>query len=29
MSIIKALGYMRIQATDVAAWREFGTKVLA
>lgn len=28
MSIIKALGYMRIQATDVAAWREFGTKVL-
>ena len=28
MSIIKALGYMRIEATDVAAWREFGTKVL-
>ena len=25
---IKALGYMRIEATDVAAWREFGLKVL-
>ena len=25
---LKALGYMRIEATDVAAWREFGTKVL-
>lgn len=25
---IKALGYMRIEATDVAAWRVFGTKVL-
>ena len=25
---IKALGYMRIEATDVAAWREFGCKVL-
>ncbi|RDI47202.1 iron-dependent extradiol dioxygenase HsaC [Nocardia mexicana] len=25
---IRALGYMRIAATDVAAWREYGTKVL-
>ena len=25
---IKSLGYMRIEATDVAAWREFGLKVL-
>jgi 3,4-dihydroxy-9,10-secoandrosta-1,3,5(10)-triene-9,17-dione 4,5-dioxygenase len=25
---IKALGYMRIEATDVAAWRQFGVKVL-
>ncbi len=25
---IKALGYMRIEATDVAAWRVLGTKVL-
>lgn len=25
---IKALGYMRIEATDVAAWREFALKVL-
>ena len=25
---LKALGYMRIEATDVAAWREFGLKVL-
>ncbi|WP_019931589.1 iron-dependent extradiol dioxygenase HsaC [Nocardia sp. BMG111209] len=25
---IKALGYLRIEATDVAAWREYGTKVL-
>lgn len=28
MTTIKALGYMRIEATDVAAWREFGLKVL-
>ena len=28
MTAIKALGYMRIEATDVAAWREFGLKVL-
>ncbi len=25
---ISSLGYMRIEATDVAAWREFGLKVL-
>jgi 3,4-dihydroxy-9,10-secoandrosta-1,3,5(10)-triene-9,17-dione 4,5-dioxygenase len=25
---VKSLGYMRIEATDVAAWREFGLKVL-
>src|SRR5947208_16681673 len=25
---IKALGYMRIEATDVPAWREFALKVL-
>ncbi len=25
---IKALGYMRIEATDVSAWREFALKVL-
>ncbi len=25
---LKALGYMRIEATDVGAWRDFGTKVL-
>jgi 3,4-dihydroxy-9,10-secoandrosta-1,3,5(10)-triene-9,17-dione 4,5-dioxygenase len=25
---IKSLGYMRIESTDVAAWREFGLKVL-
>ncbi|WP_433567732.1 iron-dependent extradiol dioxygenase HsaC [Nocardia sp. CA-151230] len=25
---IRALGYLRIEATDVAAWREFGLKVL-
>jgi 3,4-dihydroxy-9,10-secoandrosta-1,3,5(10)-triene-9,17-dione 4,5-dioxygenase len=28
MTTIKALGYMRIEATDMAAWREFGLKVL-
>ena len=28
MTTIKALGYMRIESTDVAAWREFGLKVL-
>lgn len=26
--MIRSLGYMRIEATDVAAWREFGLKVL-
>ena len=25
---LKALGYMRIEATDVSAWRDFGCKVL-
>ena len=25
---IKSLGYLRIEATDVAAWREFALKVL-
>jgi 3,4-dihydroxy-9,10-secoandrosta-1,3,5(10)-triene-9,17-dione 4,5-dioxygenase len=28
MSGIRSLGYLRIEATDVAAWREFGTRVL-
>ena len=28
MTTIKALGYMRIEATDMAAWRDFGLKVL-
>jgi 3,4-dihydroxy-9,10-secoandrosta-1,3,5(10)-triene-9,17-dione 4,5-dioxygenase len=27
-SLISSLGYLRIEATDTAAWREFGTKVL-
>jgi 3,4-dihydroxy-9,10-secoandrosta-1,3,5(10)-triene-9,17-dione 4,5-dioxygenase len=26
--MIRSLGYLRIEATDVAAWREFGVKVL-
>ena len=26
--LISSLGYLRISATDTAAWREFGTKVL-
>ena len=25
---IRSLGYLRIEATDMAAWREFGLKVL-
>ena len=25
---IKSLGYLRIEATDVGAWREYGFKVL-
>ena len=25
---IRSLGYLRIEATDVAAWREYGLKVL-
>ncbi|MEJ3750167.1 iron-dependent extradiol dioxygenase HsaC [Actinomycetes bacterium KLBMP 9797] len=28
MSLIRSLGYLRIEATDLEAWREFGTKVL-
>jgi 3,4-dihydroxy-9,10-secoandrosta-1,3,5(10)-triene-9,17-dione 4,5-dioxygenase len=26
--LISSLGYLRVEATDTAAWREFGTKVL-
>ena len=28
MSGIASLGYLRIESSDVAAWREFGVKVL-
>ncbi|WP_229074209.1 iron-dependent extradiol dioxygenase HsaC [Actinoplanes sp. DH11] len=28
MNLIRSLGYLRVEATDVPAWREFGTKVL-
>ncbi|CAM2920137.1 iron-dependent extradiol dioxygenase HsaC [Skermania piniformis] len=28
MSSIRSLGYLRIEATDLAAWREYGLKVL-
>jgi 3,4-dihydroxy-9,10-secoandrosta-1,3,5(10)-triene-9,17-dione 4,5-dioxygenase len=28
VSLIRSLGYLRVEATDVPAWREFGTKVL-
>ena len=28
MAAIRSLGYLRIEATDIAAWREFGIKVL-
>jgi 3,4-dihydroxy-9,10-secoandrosta-1,3,5(10)-triene-9,17-dione 4,5-dioxygenase len=28
MSAVRSLGYLRIEATDMAAWREFGVKVL-
>ncbi|GAA2643337.1 iron-dependent extradiol dioxygenase HsaC [Paractinoplanes durhamensis] len=28
MSLIRSLGYLRVEATDVPAWREFGVKVL-
>jgi len=28
MSGVRSLGYLRIEATDVAAWREFGVEVL-
>lgn len=25
---IRSLGYLRIEATDISAWREYGLKVL-
>jgi 3,4-dihydroxy-9,10-secoandrosta-1,3,5(10)-triene-9,17-dione 4,5-dioxygenase len=28
VSLIRSLGYLRVEATDVPAWREFGVKVL-
>ncbi|GAB1646661.1 iron-dependent extradiol dioxygenase HsaC [Krasilnikovia sp. MM14-A1259] len=28
MSLIRSLGYLRVESTDVAAWREFGVTVL-
>lgn len=28
MSLIRSLGYLRVEATDVGAWREFGVTVL-
>lgn len=28
MSLIRSLGYLRVEATDVPAWRDFGVKVL-
>ncbi|HCT81647.1 MAG TPA: 2,3-dihydroxybiphenyl 1,2-dioxygenase [Micromonosporaceae bacterium] len=28
MTGIRSLGYLRIEATDIAAWREFGVKIL-
>lgn len=28
MDAIRSLGYMRIEATDMAAWREYGLKIL-
>jgi len=28
MSGIRSLGYLRIESADVAAWREFGVRVL-
>jgi 3,4-dihydroxy-9,10-secoandrosta-1,3,5(10)-triene-9,17-dione 4,5-dioxygenase len=28
VSLIRSLGYLRVEATDVDAWREFGVKVL-
>jgi 3,4-dihydroxy-9,10-secoandrosta-1,3,5(10)-triene-9,17-dione 4,5-dioxygenase len=28
VSLIRSLGYLRVEATDVAAWRAFGVKVL-
>jgi hypothetical protein len=26
--VIRSLGYLRIESADIAAWREFGVKVL-
>ncbi|MEV6345372.1 iron-dependent extradiol dioxygenase HsaC [Actinoplanes sp. NPDC051851] len=28
MSLIRSLGYLRVESTDVPAWQEFGTRVL-
>jgi 3,4-dihydroxy-9,10-secoandrosta-1,3,5(10)-triene-9,17-dione 4,5-dioxygenase len=28
MTAIQSLGYLRIESADVAAWREFGVRVL-
>ncbi|WP_436535428.1 iron-dependent extradiol dioxygenase HsaC [Actinoplanes sp. HUAS TT8] len=28
MSLVRSLGYLRVEATDVPAWRDFGVKVL-
>ena len=28
MGGIRSLGYLRIEATDTGAWREFGTRLL-
>ena len=28
MTAIRSLGYLRIEATDVPAWREFGVRML-
>jgi 3,4-dihydroxy-9,10-secoandrosta-1,3,5(10)-triene-9,17-dione 4,5-dioxygenase len=28
MSLVRSLGYLRVEATDLEAWRAFGTKVL-
>ncbi|HSA41289.1 MAG TPA: hypothetical protein P5061_11775, partial [Mycobacterium sp.] len=25
---IRSLGYLRVEATDMAAWREYGLKIL-
>src|SRR5581483_2796944 len=28
MSLVRSLGYLRVEATDIDAWRAFGVKVL-